>query len=155
MDTVKCNTGAITGTDDSQYAEIVRDAYFAGRMGGHFVFDISYDYEQLQDVINWQSNYDDKPMTTKEAEAIITEAKDIQRRVFAIKSFVNSYNKGLKWPDELKSRIDEQIEAIKEEQADIKKRKSSKNNMNLTLADLLQNKTETIKRHALGILKAL
>ena len=44
---------------------------------------------------------------------------------------------------------------IKTDKLDTKKRLNNKNMMDSTLGDMLQSKNETIKRHALGILKAL
>ena len=44
---------------------------------------------------------------------------------------------------------------LKTDKLDTKKRLNDKNMMNETLGDMLQSKDETIKRHALGILKAL
>jgi len=137
--------------------DIVSEYHFAGRMGGHFVFDV-YGYGQyISDAEDAIWTLTESKEATKEekqeAENILNncraELQAIADKVEYIKQYVRKQHKALDFQPYLSDKVDEFIAEVKEDETKSK----DKTITNQTLGELLQNKNDIIRRNAMSILK--
>ena len=95
------------------------DYGFAGRSGGHFVFDSNVDEEDILEDIR---NTDDVEYIEERLETL----KDLLESVLYIKNDVSARNKSLKFEDEIIFRLDEELENVKAEVKSVEEVKKAK-----------------------------
>jgi len=94
------------GSEEQEHFKHCEVWGFAGRSGGHFLFDMNASIDDLTDIAE---GYENRFSSKEEIAGVLSIHQQMEKDALWLKGYVDDYNKGLRCQDELEFRVEEAI----------------------------------------------